>query len=670
MSTFHLRFTAWVLAGLSGLFAPKTLGNGDDYFRNRLCIHPPTATSMVTSLEPSVRYWTHFNPLNWSGELSKERLAAATPGTTLWRASEHVPRPGRLLLAGSHGQSALKDFRWSALNEEERAVLNRGADGEPDGYGAARVALLSGESCEGLDGCPLLRPGLPKLGDIINSVPLLVGSPDRIAKVMDTYDGSPGAYAAFKTKPRRAQVYVGANDGRLHAFDAATGEERWSVVPSALLPKLVTLTAATYGSHHGDPHRFFVDGPLLSQDVYYDGAWHTVLLVSFGAGGRGLLALDVSDPDRPVHLWEYSASNDPHLGHVLTAPTIARLHTGQWAAVLGNGVDVPTDTAALLLLDIRTGALIRRIVTPRPAPGLAMPRVVDTNGDGNADYAYAGDNLGNLWRFDLFDTSVGGLDKPAPPHAVSPDNFRLAFAGTPLFSAPTRTSASAAQPITMAPSVVSHPSEQGYLILFGTGQNHLSPDVDQHSLYAVWDRQTQGEKTAAADAVRFESLQEQQISPPLRLTNHAVSWQLPDAATGDKHGWYIDLQPGTAGAGSERLTDPPEKHGELLFVRTRIPSIAPCQRDVERRLYAINSGTGSGTLFPVFDLNHDGRVDEQDTREGDLPSGINVDENVHIVVDPGTGAPCVLGNNGCASISLGPRANGRQSWRVITDVTP
>lgn len=662
------RLYALVLAWLMPLAYAAERGN--DYFQSRLCARPIMPISTVSPLEPDMRYWTRTDPSDWSAELTKERLTWDGKASPMWRAGEHLPRRRHLRLASGPGSPGLKDFRWTQLNEGEREALDTDVHGRFDGYGAARVALFNGESCADLDGCSLLRQRLPIVGDVINSAPLLVAAPDRLATVMERYDGPPGAYSAFQAKPRRAQLYLAANDGMLHVFDAATGEERLAVIPSTVLNKLSALTSPGYAESDGEPHRYLVDGPLASHDVFFDGAWRTVLLISMGAGGRGLLALDVSDPDNIVQLWEYNASKDATLGYLLTAPTVARLRTGQWAVLLGNGINAPDGTAALLILDIRSGALIRRIATGQPSAGLAMPLVTDIDSDGNADYAYAGDSLGNLWRFDLLSASQDGLQKDPPPHTASADSFRLSFAGNPLFTAPTRGDSETPPAITLAPAAMGHPSESGYLIVFGTGQNHLAADADQQSLYAIWDRQTQGQQTGAADNARFNELQEQRIGDPLRLTNAAIVWQMPNHAPLGKRGWYIDLQPARPGAASERLTRSPLKRGELLFIHTRIPSTQPCHHDVEQRLYAIDPRTGGSVAFPVFDVNHDGRVDELDVVGGAPPSGISVGDSVHIVVDPITGAPCVLGDNGCAPISLGPRANGRQSWRVVTDATP
>lgn len=649
--------------------------SGDDYFASLLCARPPVPARLVAAQSPDTRLRTRFDPRTWSGELSKERLTGSGGAIELWRASEQLPRQRRIQIADGLGPAGLTDFTWATLNEAQRATLDHDPSGRFDGYGAARVLALRGEDCSELPGCAALRQRLPVPGDIVNGRPLTIAAPNRHASTMDSYDGAAGTYATFKAKPRRAQIYLGANEGMLHAFDADTGQERLAIIPHALAGKLAALTSPGYAN--GDPHRFFVDGPLVADDVFFANAWHTVLLVSFGAGAPGLLALDVTDPDRVRLLWEYDTRHDPQLGHLLTAPTIARLHTGQWAAVLGNGIDAPAGSAALLLLDIQTGAVIRRLGVGGQATGLAMPRVADTNGDGDADYAYAGDNLGNLWRFDLYDPSQGNLNKPPAGRPVSASMFRLAFGGQPLFRTPASTQSAQPQPISMAPAIVSHPSQSGYLLVFGSGQNHLMADRGGQSLYGIWDRYTRAENAPTFTTITAAQLQEQRLSTQpgsdgqaLNLTRHAIDWHRADGNSNGKLGWYLDLQPAAGNAAGERLTDSPMRLGELLGFTTRVPSLLPCQADLHNRVYVIDAAVGGGTLFPVFDVNGDGVVDDRDQGAGPPPSAISTPAETGLTVTPGTGAPCVLGEINCAPIPLGPRANGRQSWRVVNDGTP
>lgn len=590
-----------------------------------------------------------------------------------WNASEQFPLRRRLTIANPNTPSGLADFTWASLSERQRQDLNSDTSGQPDDYGAARVSRFNGEPCDELNGCAALRTP-PRLGDSIHSRPVSVAQPSHRATAMETYDGPEGAYATFKAKPRRAQVYVGANDGSLHAFDAQTGEERLAFIPSPALARLPALTSPDYTA---DPHqhRYLVDGQLVADDVFFRGAWHTVLLGSLGPGGRGLFALDITDPDRITLLWEFNS--DEALGYLLGTPSIARLHSGQWAAVFGNGQDNPANIATLLLVEIETGALIKRLNVPPPASALAMPLLADTNGDGNADYAYAGDNLGNLWRFDLYDYRRESLDKTAPESAATAEYFRLSFGGRPLFSAAQRRS----QPISSAPAIISHPSEMGYLIITGTGQNHL-PDAPEeqgpYTLYGIWDRHTQGQNAQTASSVGFAELQQQHLqlasaddtqASPSGLSRHPITWT-SDSQPNGKRGWYLDLRPASSATAAERLLEPPQPLGELLLLNTRAPSTAPCEAADVLRRYVIDPTLGGRAALNVFDINGDGQVNELDNLDGLVPSSISTTTPWVLMPNDTAGQPCLLGDSDCTVLSLGPRANGRQSWRVVLDVAP
>jgi hypothetical protein len=146
-----------------------------------------------------------------------------------------------------------------------------------------------------------------KLYHIGHSTPAFVGAPTGDA----TYLGS--NYDQFKTAQanRAPTVYIGANDGMLHAFDAITGEERWAFVPHNLLAKLKSQrTVDAQGVEHYLPG-FFIDGPLVVQDAYDGTAWRTILISGQGLG-KGLMsqnyyfALDITDPLNPLPLWEFS----------------------------------------------------------------------------------------------------------------------------------------------------------------------------------------------------------------------------------------------------------------------------------------------------------------------------------------------------------------------------
>lgn len=161
------------------------------------------------------------------------------------------------------------------------------------------------------------------LGDLVGSRPAFVREPRR-----NYGDGVIPSYFDFKNanKSRQAVLYVGGNDGMLHAFDADTGGELWAFVPRTVLPRLHRLADKAYGN----AHEFFVDGTPAIADAYFGGAWHTVLVGGFNAGGRGYYALDVTVPTAPRLLWEICAdstlcaNSEPNLGLSFGNPVVTK----------------------------------------------------------------------------------------------------------------------------------------------------------------------------------------------------------------------------------------------------------------------------------------------------------------------------------------------------------
>ena len=159
----------------------------------------------------------------------------------------------------------------------------------PDGtlvsFDASNAALLS----------PYLRTtDAVSLIDFVRSQPLgaIVGSTPAM---MDppSLDPPPDAeYPGFadEHKKRRSIVWVGANDGMLHAIDSRLGVEVWAYIPFNLLPKLKTLP---YGQPVGS-FRYFVDSSPKVADVKIAGEWRTYLITGQGAGGTFYQTFDVT----------------------------------------------------------------------------------------------------------------------------------------------------------------------------------------------------------------------------------------------------------------------------------------------------------------------------------------------------------------------------------------
>ena len=163
------------------------------------------------------------------------------------------------------------------------------------------------------------------LGDIYNSQLLVVGRPSASSSALtnneEAYWRSINGYQAWAQTSnnynRQRTIYVGANNGILHAFNADSGEEMWGFVPPLIasrLPEVINPTAAN-GSQGGTNPLFLVDGSPTVHDTYFKHPitnktdWYTLLMVNYGRGGAGFTTLDITNPQKPLHL--YSVLNDP-----------------------------------------------------------------------------------------------------------------------------------------------------------------------------------------------------------------------------------------------------------------------------------------------------------------------------------------------------------------------
>ena len=345
-----------------------------------------------------------------------------------------------------------------------------------------------------------------RLGDIIHSKPLFMGTPnkyykDRWASPRDMENRAKYSQFIANNRTRGKALFVGANDGYMHGFNAEPPFNRYfSYVPSFLFNGLAALAEPNY------IHQYFVDGALVVDDVCYKTGpssaceWHSVLVGSAGAGGQGVFALDVTNPTAMTSanvLWEFTDKHDKDLGFVLGAPTIARFRAttnpsvrtqpsaspaddiGQWLVVVSGGynnidhnnriksswiailaqVDDPlvtrsiTGKSYLYLLNVKTGAIVKKFGIPGGTllspNGLGSPAVVDADGDNITDYIFVGDLKGNLWKIDV------RSENPDDWTGGAGTNISLA-ASNAIFT----TINGDKEPITVRPQVIAHPAHK------------------------------------------------------------------------------------------------------------------------------------------------------------------------------------------------------------------
>jgi type IV pilus assembly protein PilY1 len=552
-------------------------------------------------------------------------------------------------------------FRWdtSNLSAAQQTALRTNAKNtlDPVSTGQARLEYLRGASAnEGsslnfrVRGCydrATVESQYPtviacpadvgKLGDIINSSPVYVGKPDFTYP--DSLESVP--YSTFVKDPlntgssstRLPMVYVGANDGMLHGFQASDGAEQIAYVPNLVYSNISTNNLSLLSDEFYS-HRYYVDGTPTVGDVFIGGAWRTMLVGGLRKGGKGYYALDITDPSSyseanaaQIAKWEFT---DPDMGFSYSQATITKIadSTGtgtpqsRWVAIFGNGYNnTGTGRAMIFVVDIATGALIQKIdtgvsggggsvATPN---GMATPAVVDMNDDYVADYIYAGDLLGNMWRIDI--------------RSNTPANWNTAANVTLLFTAKDNAVPPVRQPITTKPATGFHPAGfGGLMVYFGTGKyleggdNAATGTPQRQSFYAIYDRGVTGRRTEPsrkeATAIARADLLAQTItlgapvvntftSPPTTFNTRNISdlpinWRLDRTSTTTHLGWFVDLPD----FGEKQVTSPLLREGRIIFTTLSPPTDVCTQGNGTGWLMELNA-TNGGRLGETLDLNGD-----------------------------------------------------------------
>lgn len=608
-------------------------------------------------------YQARFDSADWTGQLLAYPIKSdGTLDAVAWDAGSaakmpaHTARNITFFKPGAGGAA----FAWANLSAAQQTAL----DG--DTLGDERVDYLRGSDALEVKNGGTFRNRGRALGDIINSDPFFVGAESFGNQVLPGAEGSTYAsYVAAKAlKPK--MVYVGANDGMLHGFDADTGVERMAHIPNAVFPNLKALSSPSYS------HRYFVDGSPKAADAYFGGGWHTVLVETLAAGGRAVFALDVTEPtahDGSKVLWEYT---DTDLGYPLGEASVVRMANGEWAAVFGNGYLSDNHHAVLYIVNAQTGALIRKIDTGVGGPaaadqnGLASPTVVDTNGDRIADAAYAGDLKGNMWKFDLTSPTPASWDVA----------FKSGATKKPLFT--TEAPDGSAQPITARPAVGRHP-EGGVVVLFGTGKymeltdRTIPPSPQVQTFYGIRD---EGSRFTGGRS----ALLEQKIVTV--VTEHGYDLRLTtqfNPSPSDR-GWFVDLPT----PGERQVSRPVLRNGRIIFT-TLIPSADTCSYGGTSWLMEVEAITGARLKETPFDLNGDGKFNSLDwsTGTGDF-DGDGAPETIKMPVSGKKSkegiikTPAIIGagekefkyasgttGNVEITVEPGDGGTGRQSWRQL-----
>ena len=642
-------------------------------------------------------YLAFFNPANWSGSLTSQNVLynSTTQSVSIspianWDAScvlTGVAAGQTCIATGVSGATTAEaptsrnivtwngsrgvPFEWANLTAAQQAALDT-ADSAP--INANRLNFLRGDRTneQNTSGGGLFRARASVLGDIVDSSPTPVGPPSSLypAQWRDFLITSPSlpenggqSYPNFAVlnQGRLNMVYVGANDGLLHAFrsgsfsggafvsNAATpndGYEMLAYMPGAVIQSAaagtggcasITATGTVVESIHGaspaiNPnaacvqsaldysniqygHNFYVDGTPGTGDLFFGGLWHTWLVGSLGAGGAGVYALDITNPNTGftegnaanlvVGEWTSATLNcvnvggcGANLGSTFGTPKIKRFHNGSWGAVFGNGFGSSTGDAGIyiMLVNPSTGAQTFYYLSAGQAgkaDGIAYAAPADLDGDNIVDYIYAGDLNGNVWRFDVTSST--------------PAQWALSST-TPLFTTP------AGQPITSQVITVvlaETTSLPRLMVEFGTGRQipttNASPTLycgntlpgtstpvcgsATQTLYGIWDWNmgAWNAKSAspfatlpAPQTVALASLEPQTVlgvftssstgNQYRTISSNAVCWSGSTtcaSSSNNQFGWYLNL-PGS----NEQVIYNPTLQLGVFLVNTTIPPVA------------------------------------------------------------------------------------------------
>jgi Tfp pilus tip-associated adhesin PilY1 len=536
-------------------------------------------------------YQCRYNPIDWSGDvvayLARWENGRFILGAQQWRAAEQFQFPGRdwqvrriVTFGGSGIECRGVPFLWDDLSVRQQTQLlgDMQAEYPNPSKGRELVAYLRGKP----SAC--YRQRKSQLGDIMNSPPVLTGR----------------------------TLFVGGNDGMLHAFDIFTGRERFAYVPNLIFGNLRHLGSPDY---HLQP-RYYVDAaPTVGRVLVSNSRSRTYLVGGLGRGGRGYYCLLLGSAEQEqiapgtsttsneyegevceevlsrLVRWEYPADNtandamdndgdgimdepgeiDPHLGYSFSKAYAVNAHAsfGSYRPVVifGNGYQSQVGEAVLYVLEAHSGRILRKIHTGAgDRNGLSTPALVDVDLDRRIDYAYAGDLQGNLWKFDLT--------------SEDPARWCVAFARDagghpqPLFQASGLSITG--RPDVMAVNPACDPDATGVMVIFGTGAHtgYGSIQTRPNAIVGVRDKGVPiGSNNRQADRVA---------------------------------GWFVEL-PSTHSApiqSGERVTGTVAIRGGRAVVTSYIPGVFPGPaHGAGSRIYVLDACTGA----PVCDA--DGAVD-------------------------------------------------------------
>lgn len=599
----------------------------------------------------------------WSGDVMAYEIASTGEvltgaGEELWFASLVMDTAqannsdywdtGRVIATFNGSQGI--PFRFDSLTDDQKLLLNA------DAARASNILnyLRGNHALEQRESGGIFRNRYVKTWDSVSEAMVI----DREPTILGDFVHSAPHYVDYGSTSTQDNgvLFVGGNDGMLHAFATKDGSEIFAYVPNQVFSNLYELADPDYA------HKYYVDMTPYAKDI----GDKTLMVGALGKGGKGIYCLDVTDlstitgatsnSDAETALsgmvkWEYPVvpGSDDDLGYTFSRPFIVNSNAG-WIVILGNGYASVNGNAVFYIMDPETGSVLKKIDTlAGGCNGLSTPLPIDVNNDAKVDYVYAGDLKGNLWKFDL---TGKGSDTAATlalwesAYKDSSDNPASLFQALD--------GDGNVQPITSKPDAMfpCDSSAIGYMVVFGTG-SYLADDdfsdTSQQTIYGIWDygddsddseylgsfTRNSANRLSNIDSNRFVTLLEQtQIGTAtvgdkdLRiLSNNIPNWSTvddltageqpdPEGTSADDYahvGWYFDLP-----ISKERVVQQVEIRNKIAIVISYTldsganTDLCKPERTGTSIVHEMNACTGGRTDEATFDVNDDGVIDEND----------------------------------------------------------
>ena len=634
------------------------------------------AAAATSSQEPAegtnLLLSSSYRSIYWDGELEarKINLADGSIGVTPeWSAKRLLDaRAGKssdtriIYIPSSSASSGLKRFMWGDLNTTEQGYFSRLCNSpvklsqctslSPDEKllvtGERVVNYLRGQSANEnrtVNSQKLFRLREHVLGAPINAPPLYVGRPAfRYA------DNNYGAFRDMEAVNRQPMVYLAANDGMLHAFNANTGEEAWAFIPSGALSNLWRSADIALGQNF----TYLLDGAPVAADICpkaFDQActsnqWRTILVAGLGAAGREYFALDITDPFNPTFLWQFNTSNTENLGYAIGKPIVTKRRDGTWVVVLTSGynnIQPGNGKGQVYVLDATTGKLLDTIDTGEgdvagPSGLSHLNAWVDNALDNTALRFYGADLLGNLWRIDIDDRVP-----PAGKEAVKLAHF-------------VRNNQVQAVTTNVELSEIRSGNTRIPVVTVGTGRLLGVSDLSDQSVQSLYTIKDALDAEGFGDVRQANLLVKREIVPgdqgERSVKGDPIDWRT-------MAGWYLDFdQTDTVG---ERVSIDPEQQLGVIRVVTNIPDSAVCRPVAQSWIY--NLEYQSGLNVPMTTRSVAGRRVFSHTLSAGART-IKVGESTVSLVTSDSGSISVVNNPAPGS---GVPTVRRVSWKELDE---